>query len=74
MNIRFKQLYGRLFCGFYRMGWRDVAGVGVDLYLEYKLVPSCEELQAIFDRLVAEGIPRVSGGVGRSGKYAIIVA
>lgn len=56
------------------MGWRDVAGVGVDLYLGHKLVPSCEELQAIFDRLVAEGIPRVSGGVGKSGKYATIVA
>jgi|GEM_PF-4359714 len=59
---------------------RDVAGgsgksrVRVDLYLEHKLVLSCEELQAIFDRLLAEGIPRVSGGAGKSGKYAIIVA
>ena len=39
---------------------RDVAGgsgksrVRVDLYLEHKLVLSCEELQAIFDRLLAE--------------------
>lgn len=49
---------------------RDVAGIRVDLYLKYRLVPSYPNLQAILDGLVAQGLIRVESK-GKSRKYSI---
>ncbi len=50
---------------------RDVAGIRVDLYLKYRLVPSYPNLQAILDGLAAQGLISVEGGKGKSRKYSV---